>query len=85
MPIQLNDRMPAVYRATTVFSQALNTDHLLMVPFDARIRNVSEYSYDWRSPSFDHMRWNTADSFTSLTPIGETGWLPAPGHLDGMG
>ena len=67
-----------IYSAATVFSKAPGTDHLLMVPFDARTINVLSYKYGWRSLSFDHKRRNSSSSFASLESIGEKQTLPAP-------
>ena len=67
-----------IYSAATVFSQAPSTDHLLMVPFDARNEDVVKSSYDWRSLSFAHKMGNSSSRFASLGFIGEEDKLPAP-------
>ena len=66
------------YSATTVFSQASSTDHLLMVPFDARIRDVASYSCDWRSLSFYHKMGSSSSTYASLQCLGDQDGLPAP-------
>lgn len=67
-----------IYRSATIFSQATSTDHLLMVPFDARTRNVANHTHDWRSISFNHKGRTSTSTYASLAFIGEKENLPAP-------
>ena len=65
------------YDSATLFSQAPNTDHLLMVPFDARKRNISSCEYGWRCPVFDHITEMSPKTFASVTFVGGEAGLPA--------
>ncbi|KAL6722236.1 hypothetical protein ACLMJK_001343 [Lecanora helva] len=70
------------YATATLFSQDPDTPHLLVVPFDARTRNVRDYGAGWQPITFDHIRLDgigvPREYFSSVSPIGAESKIAAP-------
>ena len=52
----VNYPLGPIHSAVTVFTQYPDTPHLLVVPFDARARDVDRYPGAWRPLTFRHAR-----------------------------
>ena len=69
-----------VHSAATVFTQNPDTPHLLVVPFDARLRHVFQYPGGWRPLVFRHVPIaNTQRSYSSVEANGDRQHIAAPG------
>ena len=72
-PIRDADLNGYIYRAATIFTQQPDTPHLLVVPFDARIRSVQEYGRGWQYITFDHNRVGNSDSSAYYSYVSDRG------------
>lgn len=71
------------YRTATVFTQFMDTPHLLAVPFDAREQHVREIG--WRRLTFNHNRIPGTHSYYShITCLGLESCIAAPGSAHWM-
>ena len=72
------------YKVASLFSQDPDTPHLLVVPFDVRTRNVSDYQRGWLPITFDHHPISTSsgarDYYSSVSATGSESHLAAPGQ-----
>lgn len=72
------------YSTATFFSQYPDTPHLLVVPFDARTRNVSGYGAGWLPITFIHERIrgnnNAREFYSSISATGDEDHIAAPGQ-----
>lgn len=73
------------YRTATVFSQYPSTAHLLVVPFDARTRNVNEHRPGWPPISFYHEELGSdaeevREFYSSVSAVGPETHIAAPGQ-----
>ena len=71
------------YETASLFSQDPDTPHLLVVPFDARRRDVRDYGR-WLPITFDHARINRASGareyYSSVSATGSETHIAAPGQ-----
>ena len=70
-----------LYRAATIFTQYPDTPHLLVVPFDARTRNVFLFGRGWQRIKFIHNRvGNNSNAYYSyISDVGTEPRIAAPG------
>lgn len=68
------------YRAATAFSQRADTDHLLVVDFNALLADVASSPMGWRNLSFDHHHVPSSSStYAAVTNLGAHQHLAAHG------
>lgn len=78
-----------LFDAATVFTQMRDTPHLLVVPFDARTRDVRGYDAGWRRLSFNYIPVNGNDTrrtYASVVNLGAEAHIAGPGspHIVGQ-
>ena len=74
-----------VHSTATVFTQNPDTPHLLVVPFDARRKDVVEYPGAWRPLTFRHVRIaNTRHIYSAVLANGDRQHIAAPGSAHWM-
>lgn len=76
------------FGAATVFTQMPDTPHLLVVPFDAQMRDVRDYDAGWRRLSFNYVPVNGNDTrrtYASVVNLGAEAQIAGPGspHIVG--
>ena len=79
-------RLGQLYSAATVFTQWPDTPHLLVVPFNAQIRHVCQYSRGWKPLTFRYVQIeNTQHIYSALSAngdrqhiatLGSSHWMP---------
>lgn len=75
----------SVHSAATVFTQNPDTPHLLVVPFDARLKHVIQYPGGWRPLVFRHVPIGTTQqSYSSVEANGDCQHIAAPGSSHWM-
>ena len=83
-PLQRTGLDGNVYQTATVFTQNPATPHLLVVPFDARTRNVQ--GRGWQSITFNHNRIENSNRYYSyVSERGAEQRIAAPGSQRWMG
>ena len=79
------DSMGHSYSAATIFTRNPDTPHLLVVPFDARTRDVSQYPGGWRPFTFRHIRiGNTQRTYSAVLADGDRQNIAARGSSHWM-
>ena len=69
-----------VHSAATIFTHNPDTPHLLVVPFDARIRHVYRYPGAWRPLTFRHVRIaNSEHTYSAVSANGDRQHIAAQG------
>ena len=69
-----------IHSAATVFTSHPDTPHLLVVPFDARRRDVDEYPGAWRPLTFRHVRIvDTQGTYSAVSANGDRQYIATRG------
>lgn len=69
-----------IHSAATVFTQNPDTPHLLIVPYDARLRHANLNPGGWRPLVFRHVRiGNTQHTYSAVLANGDCQHIAAPG------
>ena len=69
-----------IHSAATVFTQNPDTPHLLVIPFDARRRDVDEYPGSWRPLTFGHVRIvGTEDTYSAVSANADRQYIAVRG------
>lgn len=78
---------PEIFDAATVFTQMPDTPHLLAVPFDAEIENVTGYQAGWRRISFNYYpaHADPRSTYSYIENLGSERQIagPGPAHIVG--
>ena len=76
----VNHPVGQIHSAATVFTQNPDTPHLLVVPFDARRRDVLTYPGGWRPLTFRHIPiQNTQHTYSAVLANGDQQHIAAGG------
>ena len=76
----VNHPVGQIHSAATVFTQNPDTPHLLVVPFDARRRDVLTYPGAWRPLTFRHIPiQNTQHTYSAVLANGDQQHIAAGG------
>ena len=77
---EVNHPLGQIHSAATVFTQNPDTPHLLVVPFDARRRDVIGYPGAWKPLTFRHVRIDsTQRTYSYVSANGDRQHIAAPG------
>ena len=88
-----HDHLGQLFSAATVFTQNPDTTHLLVVPFDAQVRNAHENNGGnnggsdggWRPLVFRHVRIdNTPYTYSAVSAVGDRQHIAARGSSHWM-
>ena len=75
----ISQALGQIHSAATIFTQNPDTPHLLVVPFDARMRHVYQYPGGWRPLVFRHVPIDSTQSYSAVLANGDRQHIAAPG------